>query len=140
MKRILPIILAVLAVVLIAAGTVRTDAGQVSTGNPEGAVRSLLANAKSRNWERAYQLVAKESNTGRNEFVRDINGRDGSLRTYSTLQNYDTKVLRETSDNAVVRTNIQWSTAVGAFYDTKDLKVVREGNNWRVVWPVEKQP
>lgn len=139
MGRTLAIILAVLAVVLIATATVRTDRPTSSANSPEAAVHSLLDNAKSRNWDGAYQLVAKQSNTDRNDFIRDLAGRDGSLRTYSSLQKYDTNVLRETDSDALIRTNIQWSTAVGAFYDTKDLKVVREGNNWRVVWPVEKQ-
>lgn len=139
MGRVLAIVLAVLAVVLIGAATVRTDTPSSSANSPEAAVQSLLDNAKARNWEGAYQLVAKQSNTERNDFVRDLAGRDGSLRTYSSLQSYDTKVLRETDSDAMIRTNIQWSTAVGAFYDTKDLKVVREENNWRVVWPVEKQ-
>ena len=139
MGRVLAIVLAVLAVVLIGAATVRTDTPSTSANSPEAAVHSLLDNAKARNWEGAYQLVAKQSNTERNDFIRDLAGRDGSLRTYSSLQSYDTKVLRETDGDAMVRANIQWSTAVGAFYDTKDLKVVREDNNWRVVWPVEKQ-
>src|SRR5512147_974977 len=124
MGRTLAIVLAVLAVVLIATATVRTDRPTSSANSPEAAVHSLLDNAKSRNWDGAYQLVAKQSNTDRNDFIRDLAGRDGSLRTYSSLQRYDTNVLRETDSDALIRTNIQWSTAVGAFYDMKDLKVV----------------
>ncbi|MGA8873957.1 MAG: hypothetical protein WB555_00420, partial [Candidatus Korobacteraceae bacterium] len=33
----------------------------------------------------------------------------------------------------------EYATAVGAFYDTRDLKVVKEGDRWKVEWPVVKE-
>ena len=44
------------------------------------------------------------------------------------------------SDNeALVRATLEYATAVGAFYDTRDLKVVKEGDSWKVDWPVVKE-
>ena len=43
------------------------------------------------------------------------------------------------SDNeALVRATLEYATAVGAFYDTRDLKVAKEGDSWKVEWPVVK--
>jgi len=39
-----------------------------------------------------------------------------------------------------VRTELKYSTAVGAFYDTRDLSLVRDGNAWKVNWVAQKEP
>ena len=38
-----------------------------------------------------------------------------------------------------MRANLEWSTAVGAFYDTRDLRVIKEDAGWHVYWPIAKQ-
>ena len=88
----------------------------------------------------AFSYVAKQSDINLDSFSRDVRGSDGSLRTYSTLQEFPTKVLNQNDNQAVVRATLQWSSAVGAIYDTRDLQVVREDNSWKVLWPVVKQP
>ena len=50
-----------------------------------------------------------------------------------------TKVLKESDSEATVRANLEWSTAVGAFYDTRDLRVIKEDAGWHVYWPIAKQ-
>src|SRR3569832_1722484 len=139
MNRILPIVLAVLACVLIAAATVHTS-GLAPATTPQGAVESLLNQVKSHDLRGAYKFVSSTSNTSFEDFSRDVAGSNGSLRTYSALQKYDTKVLNENDQAAQVRANISYTAAVGALYDTRDLKVVKEGGSWKVEWPVEKTP
>ncbi len=65
---------------------------------------------------------------------------NGDLRTFSSLGNVKTRVLRATDNDAVVRADMQWSTAVGGIYDSRDLQVVNNNGSWKVVWPVQKQP
>lgn len=139
MSRILPIVIAVLTVVLVAAATVRTNNLAPAT-SPESAVRSLFSHVKSRDFAGAYSYVASSSNTDVQAFTRDLAGRDGSLRTYSNLQGVDLKILRQSDTEAIVRASLDWSTAVGEFHDNRDLKVVREGDRWKVEWPVAAQP
>ena len=142
MSRILAIILIVLAVVLIAAATIHTSE-LAPAKTPEGAVQALLSRAKNGDYAGAYLYVSKSSNTEQQAFARDLRGANGSLRTYSSLQKFDTKVLRENDSEAVVRTKMEWSTAVGAFYDNRDLTVSKEGDSWKVVWkapPIQKVP
>ena len=107
--------------------------------SPDRAVQSMFSAVKSRNWKRAFALVSPSSNIDQNAFIRDLNGRDGSLRTYSSLQDVQTKVLKESDSEATVRANLEWSTAVGAFYDTRDLRVIKEDAGWHVYWPIAKQ-
>jgi hypothetical protein len=138
MKFVLPVVLVVLAAVLVGMATVHPSELKPAA-TPEGAVQSLLSRARGRDFAGAFNYVSKSSNTDQQSFAKDLNGRDGSLRTYSSLQKFDTKVLHESDNDALVRANVEWSTAVGASYDTRDLKVIKEGDSWKVVWPVEKQ-
>jgi hypothetical protein len=138
MKRTLPIVLIVLTVVLVAAATIYTS-GTASAKSPEGAVQSLFRDVKARNYAAAYSYVANSRNSDEKDFASDIAGRNGSLRTYSALEQVDTKVLNENGSQALVRATLQYATAVGAIYDTRDLKVVKEGDAWKVEWPIQKE-
>jgi len=138
MFRLIPIAIVVLTVVLVAAGTVHTS-DVAPAKSPDGAVRALYEHAKGHDYKGAFRYVASSSNTDEQSFVRDLGGRDGSLRTYSNLQNVDTRILNQTDNQAMVRATTEWATAVGANYDTRDLKVVNEDGTWKVEWPVEKQ-
>jgi hypothetical protein len=138
MKRVLPILLIVLAVALIAMATMRPNQSSAAT-SPEGAVQSLFAHVKAHDYMGAYAYVAKDNNADQQAFANDLSGRDGSLRTYSALQEADTKVLHASDNEALVRASLEYATAVGAFYDTRDLKVVKEDGAWKVEWPVVKE-
>jgi hypothetical protein len=138
MGRFLTLIFAVLTLGLIAAGTVhKSSTAPAST--PEGAVQSMFANAQSHNWNGAYSYVAASSNVDQDGFIRDLTGRNGSLRTYSQLDSVETRVLNESDNEAMVRTQLKYATAVGAWYDSRDLKVVKDGDAWKVLWPAEKE-
>jgi hypothetical protein len=38
-----------------------------------------------------------------------------------------------------VRGRMRWASVVGTFEDARDLRVVRSGNRWQVVWPIVKE-
>src|SRR5579863_2144561 len=138
MRRALPILIIVLTAVLIAMATIQPNQSSAAT-SPEGAVQSLFAHVKAHDYMGAYAYVAKDSNADQQAFANDLSGRDGSLRTYSALQEADTKVLHASDNEALVRASLEYATAVGAFYDTRDLKVVKDGDRWKVEWPVVKE-
>jgi len=139
MNKVLPVILIILAAALVAAATLHTSSLSPAT-TPEGAVQSLFSHVKTRDTEGAYRYVAKVSNSAMEDFAHDVFGQDGNLRAYSALQSFDTTVLHEDDHEASVRANLQWASAVGAVYDVRDLKVVREDNSWKVLWPVQPRP
>ena len=107
---------------------------------PEQAVRSLLRSVGERNWPKAQAQLANANQVDSSAFVYDLAGGDGSLRTYSTLEDSEVSVLHQDADDALVRVKLNWSTAVGSLSDTRDLKVVRQSNDWKVSWPVSHVP
>jgi hypothetical protein len=138
MKHALPILVILLTAVFIAVGSIHSSGPRATT--PQGAVQAMFADVKSRNWNDAFQnYLANSANIQKADFIADLAGRDGSLRNYSALEQVATSVLHQNSDQALVRVNLEYSSAVGALEDTRDLKVVREGGVWKVVWPVTKR-
>ena len=139
MNRILPIAMAILLVALVAAGSVTTGHAHLSDNPAEQAVLEFYGYVRAHNYDAAYAMVSPTSNIDKDTFVKDINGTDGSLRTYSQLEKVDTRVLHASDSDAEVRANAEWSTAVGARHDIRDLKVLDEGGKWHVVWTAPVQ-
>lgn len=141
MNRILSIVMAALLLVLVAAGSLSAgNSSGESKASPEGAVQAFYDNVKAHNFDAAYALISPSSKVDKADVYRDIAGRDGSLKTYSTLQKAEARTVARNGDQeATVRANLEWSTAVGAFNESQDLKTVREDNGWRIVWPKQKQ-
>jgi hypothetical protein len=139
MSRIFSVSLMVLAIGLVAFATI-SPSQLTSANTPDQAVRSLYERAKSRDWKGAFSYVSGASNVDESAFTRDLNGSDGSLRTYSSLQDINTKVVKEGDAQATVRADLEWSSAVGAIYETRDLQVAREDSGWKVLWPKDKEP
>ncbi|MFB3916835.1 MAG: hypothetical protein ACE14M_08900 [Terriglobales bacterium] len=136
MKRGLPIFMILLTLVFIAVASVRP--GKKTPTTPDGAVQAMFQAVKAKDWDGAFALLASADKTEKRAFIGDLAGRDASLRTYSSLERVDTSVLTSNDREALVRASLHYSSAVGALEDTRDLKVVKEGADWKVVWPVEK--
>ncbi|HEX3820683.1 MAG TPA: hypothetical protein VHW45_10130 [Candidatus Sulfotelmatobacter sp.] len=111
-----------------------------SAVTPEAAVQALMNKIQAHDYQQAYSLLDSNSGTDLQSFVRDVGGSDGSLRTYSALQSADVSPLHADSDQAMVRVRMTWSSAVGSLDDVRDLKVLRNGSVWRVVWPKPEFP
>src|SRR5262249_622820 len=86
-------------------------------------------------YDQAFAMVAPESGIDKWAFLRDVAGNNGSLKTVSELDTAETKVLSASGDRAKVRAQIEWSTAVGAQKEERDLNVVKQDGAWRIVWP-----
>lgn len=138
MSRFLTIVFTALTAALIAAGSIHGGASAPAS-TPEGAVQSMFGHAKAHDWSGAYSYVAGASNVDKSTFEHDLQGRNGSLRTYSQLESIATRVLHENDQEAVVRAELKYSTAVGAFYDTRDLQVVKDDGSWKVIWHGQKE-
>jgi hypothetical protein len=106
-----------------------------SAATPEQAVQSLMAQVQSHDFQQAYNSLDHSSGIDYNDFVRDVAGSDGSLRTYASLQTADVSPLHADEDKATVRLRMNWSSAVGSLDDVRDVQVRRDGSVWRVVWP-----
>jgi hypothetical protein len=155
MKIALPILLLVVTAALIAAGTLapaqfgthmNVVSGSALPGlnpdarTPEQAVSRLLKDVQRRNWTSAYSQLANGNSVTQAQFTRDLAGSSGSLRTLSGLESWDFHPLHASGDEADVRVNLHWSSAVGALNDVRDLKVVRQHDVWKVAWPPPRFP
>ena len=119
-------------------GLARAEIRSAST--PTEAVQALLADVQSHNWDRAYARLANNKDIDRSAFERDLSGSYRSLRTYSSLEGFDVWPIHAASEQAVVRANLHWSTAVGPIDDVRDLKVEHQGSSWKVDWPSPNLP
>lgn len=144
MKRGLATVIFLVTIVLVIVGWVvsggltRHEIRSAST--PAEAVQAVLADVQARRWDQAYGRLANTADVEQADFVRDLSGSNGSLRTLSSLESYDVWPLHATSDEATVRANLHWSTAIGPIDDVRDLKVEHKGNVWKVEWPKPNFP
>lgn len=133
-----------LTIVLVAAGWLQSGglarAAVSSASTPTQAVEGLLADVQAHNWDRAFSRLANSNQLDQSAFVRDLAGTNGSLKTYSSLEKFTIWPLRATNDQAVVRTRLQYSSAIGPIDDVRDLTVQHEGDTWKVRWQVSNAP
>lgn len=139
MKFALSLLLAILTGLLLAAGWLQSGGlklhAERAASTPEQAVRALISDIQARNWDRAYARLDHGNDIQQSDFVREIAGSDGSLRTYSTLQGFDLWPVHADSSQATFRVKLNWSSAVGSLDEVRDLSLVRSADTWKVVWP-----
>jgi len=153
MKFILPIILVVVTAGLMvlglfiggqARGTVGIAAGSAvyspKADNAEQALKNLLADVQRRNWDRALAAVSKSSATDKESFIQEWTGSNGSLRSFSALEGFESRPLHITADEAQIRVRLHWATPVGPLEDVRDFRLIREGDVWKTVLPKTQVP
>ena len=146
--NMLGIVLGAMTVVLVVAGTVWPVPSAVayagggsllsSSSTPEEAVRSLGEEIRKQTWEKAYASLANKSQLTEPEFVHDLTGYYPGLLTYATLDKFEVLPLHASADAAEIRLKLYWATVVGTSVSTRDLQVVRNGDQWQAEWPVVK--
>jgi hypothetical protein len=150
MKFVLPIVLVAITAGLMvlalfgagqARGTVGIAAGSAMYGltpkasTPEQGLKNLLVDVQRRNWDEAYGTLSKASAADEQSFIQDWLGSNGSLRSFSSLEGFDSRPMHITNDEAQMRVRLHWTTPVGPVEDVRDVRLVREGEVWKAVWP-----
>ncbi|HEX6502596.1 MAG TPA: hypothetical protein VF011_05065 [Terriglobales bacterium] len=139
MKAVLAILIGLVTAVLVGIAWVQSGglaSHEISSGRtPEEAVQALMAGIQARDWNQAYARLANTSTIEKQDFVRDLAGSNGSLRTYSSLQSFTVWPLHATDQDATMRVRMTWSSAIGAFDDVRDLHLRHDGDVWKVDWP-----
>jgi hypothetical protein len=142
MKRVLPIFIVVVTAALMviawfqSGGAVRREMRAANT--PDQAVRLMLSQIQARNYDAAYDRLANRGEVDKTSFAREFQGSYGSLLTYASLEKFEVWGLNSGSDEATVRARLHYTTGVGPLDDTRDMKVVRSGETWKVNWPVSR--
>lgn len=109
------------------------------SSTPEAAVENLADRIRLQAWGDAYASLANKAQFTQEQFVHDLTGYYPSLRTYATLQSFEVRPLHASGQDADVQLRLHWSTVVGTFANTRDLRVVKNGDRWNVVWPLVKE-
>jgi hypothetical protein len=109
-----------------------------SASTPEAAATNLGNEIRSQNWGKAYSGFANKAQFTEPEFVHDLTGSYQSLRTNATLNNFEVFPLHSDNNEAQVRMKFYWSTVVGTSVSTRDLQIVKSGDQWEPEWPIEK--
>lgn len=103
-------------------------------GTPAAAVQKFYTEIQRRDFDSAYNYVANKQDVSREDFIRDVKGGDGDLRSLAALSDFDTSQVASDGNGAKVRANLQWATAVGAYYEARDLNVTNSKSGWQVEW------
>src|SRR3954468_5936731 len=117
----LALAMAVLLLVLVAIGAGNANRTEAFDNTPEAAVKTFFDDVRAHDWDAAYAMLSPSSNLDKGAFIREMEGTEASLKTLSTLQHANTKVLEKNDNEAKVHTDLQWSTAVGAENETRDF-------------------
>jgi len=102
---------------------------------PDQAVTNLLVDVQRRNWDRAFSNVSSASGIREQAFIQDWIGSNGGLRSFSSLEGYDSRPLHASNDEVEMRVRLHFSTPVGPLEDVRDIHLIREGDVWKAVWP-----
>jgi hypothetical protein len=110
---------------------------------PEQALTNLLVDVRRRNWDRAFaEITSGEANSSSSNssssdeqaFIQDWTGSNGSLRSFSNLESFESRPLHATNDEAQMRVHLHWTTPIGPLEDVRDFHLRREGDIWKTVW------
>lgn len=155
--RLFGLVLAAAVVVLVAVGTIwPVPPAKIYLTGEEGrsgkswlippsrtaeeAVKNLADQISLKDFPAAYNSLANKDQFTEFEFEHDLLGYYPSLRTDATLDDFYITPLHSTADRADMQLKLQWTTAVGAPVNTRNLKVVRVGQQWKVNWPLIRKP
>jgi hypothetical protein len=148
--RFIAFLLVIATALLVAAGTLWPSEAAIALSGarlshlrapstPKAAVENLLDNIARHDWRRAYNSLANQSEFSQQDFINDLTGTHGSLRTYAGLSKFDVRPQHETENEAQVRAILHWSSVVGGFDDVRNLQVKREEDRWQVAWPLTRE-
>jgi hypothetical protein len=102
-------------------------------------VQNLGNDIRNQQWQKAYSSLANKATFTQAQFQRDLTSYYPDLRTYATLSSFDVQPLHASDTDAEMQFKMHWSTAVGMITSMRDVHVVRNGSEWQVDWPLEKQ-
>src|SRR4029079_9583401 len=100
MKRFSALFFVLLLLALMGVNFVRGTRVAAAAHTPEATLNTFFDKVKAKDWNGAYAMISPRSNVDKAAFSRDINGSNGSLKTFSTLWSADTRVLRQSDSEA----------------------------------------
>jgi hypothetical protein len=157
MKRTLPIVILLMVVTAVLlfvgltggrmSGPVGVASGAALPGfsarasTPEQALNNFLLDIQRRDWDRAFSGIERTSDTlNEQAFIQEWTGSNGGLRSFSSLEGFDTRPLHATTSDADMRVRLHWTTPVGPVENVRDFHLTHSGDSWKVVWDEKPAP
>lgn len=106
---------------------------------PEIACQDLGIRIRQHHLAAAYDSLANKAEFTESDFDQDLSGSYQSLRTQATLESVDVQPLNQSGDQAEMLMKMHWSTLLGPYEDTREVKVVNNNGRWQVDWPLVKR-
>ncbi|MGA2847560.1 MAG: NTF2-like N-terminal transpeptidase domain-containing protein [Terracidiphilus sp.] len=111
-----------------------------SSSTPEAAVANLGDEIRAQAWDKAYASFANKAEFTEQEFIHSLSGAYPGLLTYSTIDNFETRSIHASDNEAEIDLKLHWATVVGNSARTYHLHVVKNGDHWESEWPIVKEP
>jgi len=151
MGRIIAVVIILVTIGLVVIGTLwpvptaaayagETPGSSQNWSTPQASVQTLAHDIGTHAWAKAYASLDNKGQFSEQDFIRDLNGAQFSLRTFADLDGFHVRPLHATDDRADTQLQLHWSTVVGNFTDTRNVHVVRVGDQWKPVWPLVQEP
>jgi hypothetical protein len=106
----------------------------------QASVQSLAHDIGRHEWAPAYASLDNKGQFSEQDLIRDLTGAQFSLRSFADLDGFHVRPLHESDDHADMQLQMNWSSVVGNFTDTRNVQVVRAGDRWKPVWPIVQEP
>lgn len=151
MGRVLAVVIILVTIGLVVVGTLwpvptavffanQTSGAAHSFGTPLASVQSLAHDIGGHQWAQAYASLDNKGQFTQQDLERDLGGAQFSLRSFAVLDGFNVRPLHASDDRADMQLQMHWSSVVGTFTDTRNVQVVRSGDEWKPVWPIVKEP
>lgn len=156
MTRALPIVILIVAVTAVlmflglsagrSSGTIGVAAGSALPGfsavasTPEEALNNFLLDVQRRHWDRAFAAIERSDALNESAFIHEWVGSSGGLRSFSSLERFDTRPLHATNSEAQIRVRLHWSTPVGPVENVQDFRLAHRDDGWKVIWAEAPKP
>lgn len=98
--------------------------------SPERVVESYYDAVDFKKFQEAHEYLIPEKNLSVEQFLLEISVSDGLVESYGKLNSIQTSVMEETDSSAIVKTRLEWITAIESFQKEVLHEVKKIDGNW----------
>ncbi|WP_237275415.1 hypothetical protein [Tenacibaculum ovolyticum] len=100
--------------------------------NPKNAIIAYYDALDFKEFERAYNLIAPNSNMTIAQFMLEVSVTDGLLSSYAKLDAITTTILHKTDSSAIVKVNTEWITPLEKVNKEEFKSLIKEKTKWYI--------
>lgn len=101
--------------------------------NPERTIIAYHNALDFKFYDKAFSFIKPNKDYPKSQYLLEIAVSDGLLNSYGKLQNIKTKIIKKSSDRALIEAKTVWITPLETYYDTHYYKLERKNFNWYIL-------